>query len=101
MKTASILATGLMVFSLALTSSGGTADAGHRGRNTAIGVAAGIATLAIIAGASSRRAHADDYDDGEHHHHHSYRGRCERLLDRCNDGSDWACEKYETSGCSE
>lgn len=101
MKTASAFTTALTAFSLALASFAGAADAGHRGRNAAIGVAAGIATLAIIAGASSR-AHAHDYDDGDYQpRRSSWRARCERLYDRCNDGSDWACEKYETSGCTE
>lgn len=102
MKTVSAFVTALMVFSLALTSFGTSADARH-GRNTAIGIAAGIATLAIIAGAS--RARAERYDDDEEYRPRRYRSgggiSCSRLLRKCNNGSNWACEKYETGGCTE
>ena len=62
------------------------ADARHRGRNVAIGVLTGAAALAIIA--NGNRAHASDYDDGDYN-------QCRRWRHRCDDGSDWACRKYD------
>ena len=72
------------------------AEAGRRGRNVAVGVLAGAAALAIIA--NSNRAHASDYSYGRRD---GWRARCNRWYNRCQDGSDWACEKFETQGCSE
>ena len=79
------------------------ADHRHRGRNAAVGIIAGAAALAIIA--NSNRAHASDYDDGDEEHHHHRRvyryieddgeGQCRRWRHRCNEGSDWSCEKFE------
>lgn len=72
-------------------------EARNRGAKIAAGVVLGAAALAIIAG-SGRRARADNYDDGRRD---DWRRRCSYLYSRCNDGSRWACEKFETSGCSE
>jgi microcompartment protein CcmK/EutM len=97
MKIAAVLMTALMAFSVGVTAFVDTADAGRRSRrNAAIGIGAGIATLAIIAAASSsRRAYANERRPG------NGRNYCGRLLRRCNNGNDWACEKYETGGCTE
>jgi len=75
----------LCAFGLGMTSFHSDAEAGRRtGRNVAIGVAAGLATMAIISGA----ARANERER---------RGRnsCARLLDKCEDGQEWACDKYE------
>lgn len=100
--TASIFMTALMAFAVGVTAFIDTADAGKRSRrNAAIGVGAGVVALAIIAAASqSKKAHAEErsyrrsgYGGG--------RNYCGRLLRKCNNGNGWACEKYETGGCTE
>lgn len=97
MKSISALMAGLMVFSIGLTTLADHADAGHRSRrNAAVGVALGAAALAVIAASKNARA-----DEEYRPRRNSWRNRCMRLLDRCNDGSNWACEKYETGGCTE
>ena len=79
-----------------------TADAGKRSRrNAVVGVGVGLAALALIAAASqSKKAYAGErsysrngYGGGQNY--------CGRLLRKCNNGSNWACEKYETGGCTE
>ncbi len=70
-----------------ITAAPADARSRHHGRNVGVGVLAGAAALAIIAG-SSRRAHAEDrYDDDER--------QCRRWRHRCEDGSGWACRKYD------
>ena len=93
----------MMTLGVMLTATDASADHRHRGRNAAVGIIAGAAALAIIA--NSNRAHASDYDDGDEEHHHHRRvyryieddgeGQCRRWRHRCNEGSDWSCEKFE------
>jgi hypothetical protein len=86
----------LMAVSAIIPATSQPAEARNRGAWIAGGVILGATALAI---AGSRRSHASEYyadDEGN-----QWRRRCHRLLHRCNDGSDWACEKYETSGCTE
>ncbi len=85
MRLLPIAAVALSAFGFGMTSFHSEADAG-RGRNVAIGVAAGVATMAIIAGA----ARAD-----ERRRRGDRRYSCGRLMERCDAGEDWACEKYE------
>jgi hypothetical protein len=63
----------------------------HRGRNAAIGIVGAAAALAIIgnsaARADDRRSDRRDYDDDE--------GQCHRWDNRCRDGADWACRKFD------
>lgn len=68
-----------------------TADAGHRGRNIAIGAAAAIAGVAILSGAA--RADRRYYRRGY------YRYSCSQLYSRCNYGDAWACERFDDRGC--
>jgi hypothetical protein len=63
-------------------------EAGHRGGNFAAGIILGAAALAILS--SSARAHPN-----------SFAAKCYRWYHQCRDGNDWACEKFETRGCSE
>lgn len=101
MKTPSLAVTAVMALCVGFTAFIDTADAGKRSRrNAAIGVAAGLATLAIIAAASSsKKAHANEgYRRRGHGGGENY---CARLLRRCNNGSNYSCEKYETGGCTE
>lgn len=102
MKTASIFMTALMAFAVGATAFVDTADAGKRSRrNAVVGVGVGLAALALIAAASqSKKAYAGErsyrrngYGGGQNY--------CGRLLRKCNNGSNWACEKYETGGCTE
>lgn len=83
MRLLTIAAMALFAFSLGITSFQSDANAGRRGRNVAIGVGVGLATMAIIAGA----ANANERRRG--------RNSCARLMEACDDGEDWACEKYE------
>lgn len=80
----------LMAVSAVIPAVTTSAEARNRGRNVALGVLGGAAALAIIAG-SSRRAHAsdyeDNYDDGDR--------QCRRWRYRCEDGSSWACRKFD------
>jgi hypothetical protein len=84
----------LMALSAAIPAVSTPAEARYRGAYIAGGVILGATALAI---ASSRRAHADSYyveDDGD-----SWRRRCRYLEHRCEEGSHWACHKYEERGC--
>ena len=94
MTTTALVA--LLAFGAALPATSTPAEAGHRrGALIAGGIILGATALAI---AGSRRAHAStpDYDDDEDE---AYRRQCRRLEHRCNEGSDWACERYERRGC--
>lgn len=97
--------TALMAFTIGFTALVDTADAGQRSRrNAAVGVGVGVVALALIAAASSsKKAYADER--GHRHRGYSNRGGsgnyCARLVRKCNSGSNWACEKYETGGCTE
>ena len=85
MKLLSLAAIALFAFGFGMTSFRSEADA-RTGRNVAIGVAAGLATMAII----SEATRAD-----ERRRRSDRRYSCGRLMDRCDAGQDWACEKYE------
>jgi hypothetical protein len=67
---------------------------GRRGRRIATGVAIGLGILGVIAASRAARAHdyrAHDYDDREWR----YERRCRRLRQRCLEGSDRACFKFD------
>jgi hypothetical protein len=94
-KIATSTLAALMAVSAVLPAMTTQAEA-RRGRGALIagGVILGATALAI---AGSRRSHASEYyaDDEDD----SWRRRCRQLEHRCNEGSDWACEKYERRGC--
>ena len=78
------------------------ADARNRGAKVAVGVLAGAAALAIIANSNSarasnyghRRGHRG-YDDG------GFARTCNKWYRQCDNGNNYACEKFETRGCTE
>lgn len=73
----------LMAMFAVMPASTTPAEARH-GRGLAIGagVVLGAAALAAAAEARDRRGY-------------SWRRQCRRWYIRCEDGSDWACEKYD------
>lgn len=81
--TLSMLA--LAAFAAGMTAFQAPADAyhRHRGRNIAIGIGAAAATAIIL----SEAARAE--------RRRGYRYSCAELYDRCDAGSNWACERYE------
>jgi hypothetical protein len=85
----------LLAVSAIIPATSQPAEARNRGAWIAGGVILGATALAI---AGSRRSHASevyvDEDEDE-----AFRRRCHQLEHRCNEGSDWACEKYERRGC--
>lgn len=88
---AALLAASVVVPTL---STSAEARHGRRGALIAGGVILGATALAI---ASSRHAHADEYYSDDYDD--TFRRRCRYLAHRCNEGSDWACDKYEQRGC--
>ena len=91
--TATALAA-LIAFATILPASSTPADARRRGAKIAAGVVLGAAALAIIA--NSNRANASSYNGPSR-----WQRQCNRLYNRCVNGNDYACEKYETGGCTE
>lgn len=82
----------LIAITAALPATTQPAEARNRGAKIAAGVVLGAAALAIIA--NSNRAHASD--DGDYEPRlNRYQRRCQKLSDRCDNGSQWACDKYE------
>jgi NADH:ubiquinone oxidoreductase subunit 6 (subunit J) len=68
----------------------------HRGRAVAAGVILGVAAAAIIA--NSSRAQAEERNS---HYYGPSPRQCRRWYNRCTDGSNYACEQFETRGCTE
>jgi hypothetical protein len=84
----------LMAVSAVVPAMTTSAQAHRRGAYIAGGIILGATALAI---ASSRHAHASEYyvdDDAD-----AWRRRCNYLAHRCDEGSHWACHKYEERGC--
>lgn len=79
-----------------VTGSDAEARRRHRGGAIAAGVVLGVAAAAIIA--NSNRANASERSS-------RYYGpsprQCNRWYNRCIDGSNYACEQFETRGCTE
>ena len=95
MTTAAVAA--LMAAGAVLPATTSPADAGHRHRtrNIAGGVILGAAALAIIA--NSNRANATGYSSRRS----GFYRTCNKWYNQCTDGNNYACEKYETRGCTE
>lgn len=67
-----------------------TSAEARRGRGLAIGAGVVLGATALAIAGSRNRAYAGDRyyeDDGDR--------QCRRWRHRCNDGSDWACSKYD------
>ena len=80
----------LMAMGAILPASTTPADARHGRGKVAAGIFLGAAALAIIANSSGASASE-----------RRWARRCNRWYDQCMDGNDYACEKFETRGCSE
>ncbi len=96
MKKASALAlTALTLFSALAPIAATDAEARrYRNRGLAIGAGVVLGVAAAAAIANSNRAYAGD----------GYRDRgfgytCRKWWRQCQNGSDWACEKYDNRGC--
>ena len=81
----------LMAISALIPATTTTAEA-RRGRGLAIGAGVLIGAAALAAAANHDRAYAGErrhysYDDGE--------SQCRRWNYRCDQGSDWACRKFD------
>ena len=74
------------------------ADARNRGAKVAVGVLAGAAALAIIANSNSARANDYGHRRG---HGGGFARTCRKWYEQCEDGNNYACEKFETRGCTE
>lgn len=99
MKRFAILAlTTLLAVSTAIPAVSTPAEARNRGGKIAAGVVLGAAALAIIA--SQNKANAGEYR-GERRSRSGFWRTCEKWLNQCNNGYGYACEKYETRGCTE
>ena len=85
----------LMAFSALIPAVNSSAEA-RRGRNTAIaaGVILGVAAAAAL---SSRPARASN----SYNQRTKWERYCYDLYRRCDNGSNYACRKYETNGCTE
>lgn len=68
----------------------------RRGRNLAIGagVILGAAALAAAASRSEARGYGYRRSNG-------FYATCRKWYRQCDRGNDYACEKYETRGCTE
>jgi hypothetical protein len=71
------------------------AEAGHRGRNVAIG--AGIILGAAALAAAANRSEAHGYRSGRS----GFWATCRKWYRQCEGGYNYACQKYETRGCTE
>lgn len=71
------------------------AEARNRGRNVAIGagIILGAAALAAAANRSEARGYRSD--------RRGFWATCRKWYRQCDAGNDYACEKYETRGCTE
>lgn len=72
-----------------------SAEAGRRGRNIAIGAGVILGAAALAAAANGARA------DGYRYRRSGFWQTCRKWYRQCSDGYDYACEKYETRGCTE
>lgn len=79
-RATTLAAIALATFGFATSSFSHQADAGHRSRAFAIGLGT-LAAATIIA--SQNRSYS------------SPRLTCGELLDRCYEGRDWACRRFE------
>jgi hypothetical protein len=85
----------LMAFTALVPVMDDAAEARRRNRAIVGGVILGAAALAIIANSNSARA------DGYGRRRNSFAYTCNKWYNQCTNGNDYACEKYETRGCTE
>ncbi len=99
MKKGSALALSALALFSALAPLAATDAEARRYRNRGLAVGAGVVlgVAAAAAIANSNRAYAGDgyyYDRGR-----SFGYTCRKWWRQCQNGSDWACEKYDSRGC--
>ncbi|MEQ1669870.1 MAG: hypothetical protein ABL893_03335 [Hyphomicrobium sp.] len=97
-RFATFAMTALLAASTAIPAVSTPAEARNRGAKIAAGVVLGAAALAIIA--NQNRANASEYR-GERRSRSGFWRTCDKWLNQCNRGNNYACEKYETRGCTE
>ena len=73
----------------------------RRGRNVAIGAGIILGAAALAAAANSNRAYADDRGYYRSSGRSGFWRTCRKWYRQCDNGNDYACEKYETRGCTE
>ncbi len=74
------------------------AEARNRGRNVAIGAGIILGAAALAAAANNNRAYGGEYRSGGRS---GFWRTCRKWYRQCSGGNDYACEKYETRGCTE
>ncbi len=95
-KITTTAAAALMAFTALVPVMDDAAEARRRHRGAIVGgVILGAAALAIIANSNSARA------DGYGRRRNSFAYTCNKWYNQCTNGNDYACEKYETRGCTE
>ena len=99
-KFTSVALATLMALSAAIPVTTTSAEARNRGAKIAGGVILGAAALAIIA--NSNRANASGYNNGYRNgRSNGFWATCNKWYRQCDRGNNYACEKYETRGCTE
>ena len=91
-----------LIAATAISPATSTAAATRRGLNIAIGAGIVLGAAALAAAANTNRAYADDR--GYYYRSNSRSGfwrTCRKWYRQCDAGNDYACEKYETRGCTE
>lgn len=95
-KLITTLAAVLIAFTAVLSTASPSAEAA-KGRKRALAAGA-ILGLAAAAALSSN---ANAYERRGYDRRSSGRNHCRRLYRKCVNGNDYACERYETGGCTE
>lgn len=75
------------------------AEARNKGAKIAAGVVLGAAALAIIA--NQNKANAGEYREERRPRRSGFWNTCNKWYNQCSNGNNYACEKYETRGCTE
>ncbi|MBR2536248.1 MAG: hypothetical protein IKE66_09280 [Hyphomicrobium sp.] len=84
----------LIAVTAVLPASSTVADARRTGRNLAIGAGVILGAAALAAAANSANARSYRRSNG-------FYATCRKWYRQCDRGNDYACEKYETRGCTE
>lgn len=87
----------LMAVSAIIPASSTVAEA-RKGRNLAIGAGVILGAAALAAAASRSEARGYGYSNRRSN---GFWATCRKWYRQCDRGNDYACEKYETRGCTE
>lgn len=90
-KSITTLAAALMLAGAILPTVSTSAEA-RKGRNTALaaGVVLGVAAAALLSSGAQARPRRTNWQR-----------YCSNLYNKCINGSNYSCQKYETGGCTE